>query len=798
MALYRPGRMAQEDFQEMMQEIVPELLQQVLQKKSCSSPDLTDPPPTGEGSSSSSSRGTKRSIESADADGEPVEKRPHEMEEDLLVESATFAMDEIGVCSVELLQSHSMGDVHDGLDHSAKQELVSLFQQGMPCEVLVAAYTQKKAAKEIPVTGNPPEIQKKVDEAKLLEWNTIEGKHAGRVVLGTEADDVRRYLSHRIMGSRYVMTLKVEDDAAPRFKARWCLQGHLGPDLTAKAELGDLQSPTLSQVGRNLIFQLLASHQWEMQLGDIKGAFLSAGNLPQRYKPLYASLPKGGIPGIPDGALIEVLGHVYGLNDSPAAWYKKLSHELIATGFERSRFDSCLYYFRENGKLTGIYGVHVDDCVTGGCGAGYRKAIAQLKQTFEFRKWRTQNGDFCGAQYVQDPKTFEVIMKQERFVQKVKPLHLSRDRSRTREALLNEKEEHDECARLILKARRLGAWKSVWQQVIDTEDLIHDGPEPTNRSPSGTMSDGSKRLRDEHHHGHASAGTPYHAGLENELPGPMPSSSGGKNKIMVPDALLPPGISSLDQWGQCYMSFGKFKDVKTYREVFESKDESMAGYRKFCMSHCESGSAGLKDFVHYMNSRGIEDPDQTVIPGSGIRRRDASSEVSNRVKVEGFPTDLSEVKPGTQVDGPLAEPPEAMVQTEVEELHSELSEAEMPAQKLATESPEVDMLLAEPPEALVQTEVEKLHSELSEAEMPAQKPATESPEVKADMQVVRSPTDVSEVDMPLAEPPEALVPTEVEELHSELSEAEMPAQKPATESPEADIHFEKQSAESSK
>ncbi|CAK9021324.1 unnamed protein product [Durusdinium trenchii] len=191
-----------------------------------------------------------------------------------------------------------------------------------------------------------------------------------------------------------------------------------------------------------------------------------------------------------------------------------------------------------------------------------------------------------------------------------------------------------------------------------------------------------------------------------------------------------------------------------------------------------------------------------------------SATESPEVKVEGFPTDLSEVKPGTQVDGPLAEPPEAMVQTEVEELHSELSEAEMPAQKLATESPEakadmqvvrsptdvseVDMLLAEPPEALVQTEVEKLHSELSEAEMPAQKPATESPEVKADMQVVRSPTDVSEVDMPLAEPPEALVPTEVEELHSELSEAEMPAQKPATESPEADIHFEKQSAESSK
>ena len=105
-----------------------------------------------------------------------------------------------------------------------------------------------------------------------------------------------------------------------------------------------------------------------MSLGDIKGAFLAAGDLPKRYRPLYASLPKGGIPGVPENALIEVVGHVYGLNDSPSAWYRKLHQELVRVGFERSRFDACLFYFREHGQLKGVYGVHVDDCVTGGCG----------------------------------------------------------------------------------------------------------------------------------------------------------------------------------------------------------------------------------------------------------------------------------------------------------------------------------------------------------------------------------------------------------------------------------------------
>lgn len=65
------------------------------------------------------------------------------------------------------------------------------------------------------------------------------------------------------------------------------------------------------------VFQLLASHQWQLALGDIKGAFLASGDLLQRYRPLYATLPKGGIRGVPDDALIEVLSHVYGLNDSP-------------------------------------------------------------------------------------------------------------------------------------------------------------------------------------------------------------------------------------------------------------------------------------------------------------------------------------------------------------------------------------------------------------------------------------------------------------------------------------------------
>ena len=83
-----------------------------------------------------------------------------------------------------------------------------------------------------------------------------------------------------------------------------------------------------------------------MQLGDIKGAFLEAGPLDPRFRPLYARLPAGGLPGAMEDQLVEVLGNVYGQNDAPSSWYKVFDDEVHKAGFSRSRFDSCLYYLR--------------------------------------------------------------------------------------------------------------------------------------------------------------------------------------------------------------------------------------------------------------------------------------------------------------------------------------------------------------------------------------------------------------------------------------------------------------------
>ena len=115
--------------------------------------------------------------------------------------------------------------------------------------------------------------------------------------------------------------MKHEDDTT-RMKARWCLRGHHDPDLVTKVLSGKCHSPTLSQLGRNMLLQILVSKQWTMKLGDIKGAFLEANVRDQALaNPVFAELPPGGVPGVAPGSVVQILGNIL--------WSKRCTPQLV-------------------------------------------------------------------------------------------------------------------------------------------------------------------------------------------------------------------------------------------------------------------------------------------------------------------------------------------------------------------------------------------------------------------------------------------------------------------------------------
>ena len=123
-------------------------------------------------------------------------------------------------------------------------------------------------------------------------------ENAIRVHYGRRAKELKEKFADRFIGSRFVLTRKPLEEGAEvdpsnpdtfTEKGRWCLQGHLDPDLTQKASEG-----LLSQLGSMTLMQIMASHKWDLQLGDIRGAFLEAGPLPERFPFICPPASRGG------------------------------------------------------------------------------------------------------------------------------------------------------------------------------------------------------------------------------------------------------------------------------------------------------------------------------------------------------------------------------------------------------------------------------------------------------------------------------------------------------------------------
>eukprot|EP00435_Cladocopium_sp_Y103_P059600 s1213_g21.t1 len=153
-----------------------------------------------------------------------------------------------------------------------------------------------------------------------------------------------------------------------------------------------------------------------------------------------------GVPDLDPDDVIEVVGNVYGSNDAPFNWWHTFDKEMQAGGWCKSQFDNCLYYLFDTvegatePQLCGVLGAHVDDTITGGAGVKYQQAIERLKSRFPYRKWRQGSGEFCGVQYSQNPTTMEITYQQKEYAQHLRPISLTKERQRDKEAPATDKE----------------------------------------------------------------------------------------------------------------------------------------------------------------------------------------------------------------------------------------------------------------------------------------------------------------------------------------------------------------------
>ena len=161
---------------------------------------------------------------------------------------------------------------------------------------------------------------------------------------------------------------------------------------------------------------------------DAKTAFL-AGDQTSRTKPIYTELPKDLIQeqGLSDDIIARIKKVPYGLSEAPLAWYRRLTTELQACGFEQVPADRCVYVLRHQGRVLGIVGAHVDDLLVAGCSPSvdprFEKAMAMLVARLPFgeRKYADSASVlYTGLNVKQHPQTRVLTIDQAHYVANLK------------------------------------------------------------------------------------------------------------------------------------------------------------------------------------------------------------------------------------------------------------------------------------------------------------------------------------------------------------------------------------------
>ena len=132
-----------------------------------------------------------------------------------------------------------------------------------------------------------------VEVGVLKEYNNVDLDKQALVPLSVdESRRVAAQFPDRLVESRYVLVEKQDDNGETIVKGRWTARGDKDPDLFDLIRGGKTASPTISSNGRFVVLQAIASGGFQMQLGDVTGAFLEADCMKRCWEAVFEVPPQ--------------------------------------------------------------------------------------------------------------------------------------------------------------------------------------------------------------------------------------------------------------------------------------------------------------------------------------------------------------------------------------------------------------------------------------------------------------------------------------------------------------------------
>ncbi|MCO5580339.1 hypothetical protein L7F22_034205 [Adiantum nelumboides] len=192
---------------------------------------------------------------------------------------------------------------------------------------------------------------KKWHKAMLSEMDSLEKSHTWDLV------DLPK--GAKALPCKWVYKTKVATNASSKYKARLVAKGY---KQKHGVDFDEIFSPVVKLTTLWIVLALVAALGMDLRQMDVKTAFLH-GVL---HEVIYMLQPEGFVVKGKERKVCRLLKSLYGLKQSPRAWYHRFDTFMRSQGYKRSNADHCLYTKKASDGSLLLPALYVDDMLIGG------------------------------------------------------------------------------------------------------------------------------------------------------------------------------------------------------------------------------------------------------------------------------------------------------------------------------------------------------------------------------------------------------------------------------------------------
>ena len=198
------------------------------------------------------------------------------------------------------------------------------------------------------------------EEAMLIqEWRDAVNDEADAMIRNDTWYESELPKGKRAVSCKWIFTIKyLPNGEIDRHKTRLVARGFT---QTYREDYIDTFAPIAKLHTIRIVLSVATNLGWDLWQMDVKNAFLQEELEDEVYM-----LPPPGLEGMVKlGNVLRLKKAIYGLKQSPRAWYNKLSTTLNGRGFRKSELDHTLFTLNTPSGII-VFLVYVDDIIITG------------------------------------------------------------------------------------------------------------------------------------------------------------------------------------------------------------------------------------------------------------------------------------------------------------------------------------------------------------------------------------------------------------------------------------------------